>query len=331
MSGPVVDWSGHDGTRTSERYRAMALRQVRGISPSYERLCVGVAEDPELIARLDALPAPKRQPNLLFAAVRFLGGPTDSYAGFRGFVRSHWDAVAATMFARRTQTNEPRRCTALLPVLATLPQPLALLEVGASAGLCLYPDRYAYRYGDDSQLGTSRVVLDCRVSGPVPRPRAMPTVVWRAGLDLNPLDLRDEDDVRWLEALVWPEQTERFALLRAAIDIARADPVAVTSGDLTRDLASVAAAAPSQSTLVVFHSAVLAYLDTAQREQFRASVTELAGHRPTVWVSNEGAGVVVDIASTHDSAPFVLARDGVPLAFTSPHGDWLEWLPDSPQ
>ena len=159
----------------------------------------------------------------------------------------------------------------------------------------------------------------------------MPTVVWRSGLDLNPLDVRDEDDVRWLEALVWPEQTERFALLRAAIDIARADPVAVTSGDLTSDLASVAAAAPSQATLVVFHSAVLAYLDTAQREQFRASVTELARRRPTVWVSNEGAGVVVDIASTHDSAPFVLARDGVPLAFTSPHGDWLEWLPDSPR
>jgi hypothetical protein len=309
----------------------MALRQVRGISPSYERLCLGVAEDPELIARLDVLPAPKRQPNLLFGAVRFLGGPTDSYAGFRGFVLSHWDAVAATMLARRTQTNEPRRCTALLPVLATLPQPLALLEVGASAGLCLYPDRYAYRYGDDPQLGSSRAVLDCRVSGPVPRPRAMPTVVSRAGLDLNPLDVRDEDDVRWLEALVWPEQTERFALLRAAVDIARAEPLAVTSGDLTTDLASVAATAPSQATLVVFHSAVLAYLDSAQREQFRASVTELARRRPTVWVSNEGAGVVVDVASTHDSAPFVLARDGVPLAFTSPHGDWLEWLPDSPQ
>jgi hypothetical protein len=308
----------------------MGRDQVRGISPSYERLCLGVAGDAALIAQLDTLPAPKRQPNLLFGAVRFLGGPIDSYPAFREFVLARWDEVSATMLARRTQTNEPRRCTALLPVLAGLPQPLALLEVGASAGLCLYPDRYAYRYGD-AQLGSSPVVLECRVSGPVPVPKAIPAVVWRGGLDLNPLDVRAEDDVRWLEALVWPEQTERFALLRAAVELARADPVAVTAGDLTTDLASVAAAAPAQATLVVFHSAVLAYLDRAQREQFRAAVSELAARRPTVWVSNEGAGVVVDLAPTRVGAPFVLARDGAPLAFTGPHGDWVEWLPDVPR
>ncbi len=39
--------------------------------------------------------------------------------------------------SKRTQTNEPGRCAVLLPLLAALPQPLALLEVGASAGLCL--------------------------------------------------------------------------------------------------------------------------------------------------------------------------------------------------
>ena len=52
----------------------------------------------------------------------------------------------------------------LLPVLAALPQPLALLEVGASAGLCLYPDRYAYRYGDHL-LGPGEPVLDCAATG----------------------------------------------------------------------------------------------------------------------------------------------------------------------
>ena len=36
----------------------------------------------------------------------------------------------------------------LLPVLAQLPQPLALLEVGASAGLCLMLDSYGYDYGN---------------------------------------------------------------------------------------------------------------------------------------------------------------------------------------
>jgi hypothetical protein len=107
-----------------------------------------------------------------------------------------WDAVRATVLARATQTNEVGRCATLLPVLAGLPGPLALIEVGASAGLCLYPDRCSYRYsgsrGDvalDPAAGPSPVVLECRLDGDVPLPDALPDVVWRGGVDLYPLDV----------------------------------------------------------------------------------------------------------------------------------------------
>jgi hypothetical protein len=56
---------------------------------------------------------------------------------------------------RRTQTNEPARCATLLPLLALLPQPLALLEIGASAGLCLLPDLYSYKYTDSTFIAPS--------------------------------------------------------------------------------------------------------------------------------------------------------------------------------
>lgn len=69
---------------------------------------------------------------------------------FLRLVKRHADEIAATMAVRTTQTNEPARCATLLPVLAHLPQALALLEVGASAGLCLLPDYYAYDYGGHS-------------------------------------------------------------------------------------------------------------------------------------------------------------------------------------
>jgi hypothetical protein len=304
----------------------MAERQLHGVSPSYERLCRGAADDAELIAHLDSLPAPKRQPNLLLASVRFLGGPVDSYPAFRAFVLSRWDEVAATLRARRTQTNEPRRCATLLPALAALPQPLALLEVGASAGLCLYPDRYAYRYDDAPQLGSSPVVFDCRVTGPAPIPAVLPSIVWRAGLDLSPLDVGNDEDVRWLTSLVWPEQRDRFDTLRRAVELAREQPAAIHRGDLTTDLATLALAAPAQATLVVFHSAVLAYLDDEQRSAFRREVAAIAARRPTVWLSNEGPGVVVDRPAPAGFVPFVLARDGYPLAETSPHGEWLNWF-----
>jgi hypothetical protein len=323
----VVDWSGHDGMETSRRYRLMADLQLPGVSPTYEVLCAGVADDLELIALLDTLPAPKRQPNLLLGAVRFLGGPVDSYDGFRAFVFDQWARVSHTMRTRRTQTNEARRCATLLPALAQLDGPLALLEVGASAGLCLQPDRYSYRYGDGPVLGTGAPLLECAVTGPVPIPTALPDVGWRAGLDLNPLDVRDDEDMRWLEALVWPEQTDRFGILRSAVATARRDPAPVHRGDLTTDLQRVAEGAPAEATLVVYHSAVLSYLDDPGRAAFRAAVDALATRRATVWLSNEGPGVVVHGAPRRDGpVPFVLARGDSPLALASPHGESLEWL-----
>jgi hypothetical protein len=92
---------------------------------------------------LAELPHAKQQPNLLFAAMKFLCGVPDSSDQFRSWFLERRDEVAAVMLARRTQTNEPARCATLLPLLAALPQPLALIEVGAAAGLCLLVDRYA--------------------------------------------------------------------------------------------------------------------------------------------------------------------------------------------
>jgi hypothetical protein len=321
----MVDWSGHTGVSTARRYLSMANRQLPGISPSYERLCRGVAEDVELIARLDTVPAPKRQPNLLLAAVRHLAGPIDDYPAFRSFVLNRWPDVERLLLTRRTQTNEPRRCAVLLPVLAALPQPLALLEVGASAGLCLYPDRYAYRYGDGPVLGEPTLVLDCAIEGAVPVPSALPTVAWRAGLDLNPLDVADDEDVRWLESLIWPEQRDRFTVLQRAVEIARRDPAPLRGGDLTADLVGLAFEAPADATLVVFHSAVLSYLDDAERGAFRDQLTAIRRRRELVWVSNEGPGVVADLPVPDGPVPFVLARDATPLGYADPHGGRLTW------
>src|SRR5260370_30875780 len=113
------------------------------------------------------------------------------------------------MLARTTQTNEPGGCSALLPVLAQLPAPLALLEVGASAGLCLIPDRYGYDYGTQrieptASAGVAAPVFPCATRGGVPLPTRVPEIAWRTGLDLNPIDLHAAAEGAWLEALVWP-------------------------------------------------------------------------------------------------------------------------------
>jgi hypothetical protein len=308
---------------TAATYAEFAERETRGVSPAYERLSIAVSRDDEVLALLGTLPPAKRQPNLLFGVVRFLGGPVEEPAAFHDYAVANWPAIQAEMRTRATQTNEAGRCAFLLPVLAALPQPLALLEVGASAGLCLYPDRYTYRYGDH-QIGTGEPVLSCVATGMAP-PAGRPEVVWRAGLDLNPLDVTDPADLAWLEALIWPEHAHRRARLRAAAALAAAEPPLLVRGDLVDDLPALAAQAPAGATLVVFHTSVLYQVPAPRREAFVDVVRGLPGH----WIASEAPRVL-----PYDTLPpppdetlhNVLALDGTPLAWTRPHGQEIIWF-----
>lgn len=320
--------AGHDLTvGISENYRRFG-REARGRSPAYGAMAEAVAGDEQILTFLGTLPVPKRQPNLLFAAARHLLGTPAEIHTLRRLVREQADELATVMRARRTQTNEPARCATLLPALAELPEPLALLEVGASAGLTLLPDYYSYDYNGHALTGADREAptLSCQPHGPVPLSDRVPTIAWRAGLDLNPLDPADAEDAQWLECLLWPDQSNREARLRAALNTARRHPVPIHRGDLVADLARVAAAAPSDATLVVYHSAVLAYVDANIRRAFAAAIHDLGA----VWLSNEAPGVVPAAADPpaglrEDS--FVLIRNGSDLlASTDSHGTWIRWI-----
>jgi hypothetical protein len=245
-------------------------------------------------------------------------------------LRARRAEVEAVVLSRRTQTNEPARCALLLPALAALPQPLALLEVGASAGLCLLPDRYAYDYAG-RRVGNGGPVLRCRPEGGVPVPDALPEVVWRRGLDLSPVDVRDADAVRWLELLVWPGEEYRLDDLHGALAVAREDPPPVVPGDLVTDLPALAAEAPADATLVIFHTAVLAYVPSAGRAAFADAV----GALDAVWLANEGPRVLglegdgpALAAGPPPEAPYdmALARDGEVIAWTDGHGAAVHWL-----
>jgi hypothetical protein len=317
---------GHDlSVRTAENYRTFAA-EARGRSPRYEELALAVARDVRVLDFLAALPTAKRQPNLLFAAARYVLGEPPDLAALHALLGDRAGELAGVMQARRTQTNEPARCATLLPALAQLPPPLALVEVGASAGLTLLADKYSYDYDGHEVAGTDphAPVLACQPRGAVPLPARVPEVVWRAGLDLNPLDVTSDDDVRWLQCLVWPGETGRQERLRAAIETARRDPPPLYRGDLLTDLPELISRAPRAATVVVYHSAVLGYVRRADRARFAGTVRELGA----AWLSNEGAGVLPATGTpVRDVHGFILVKDGTePIAVTDSHGTWLEWL-----
>lgn len=308
-------------------YRRFAVVEARGRSPLYETLANAIAEDSKILAFLATLPEPKRHPPLLLGAVRAIAGLATTPDDFRARLLAHAPAIHALMLVRRTQTNEPARCACLLPVLASLPQPLALIEVGASAGLNLFPDLYGYDYGAGRIIPPptpGAPIFPCALTGPVPIPQRAPTIAWRAGLDLDPVDLADPDRAAWLQTLVWPGNQPRAERLAAAIALVRPRQPRIIQADLRTGLPALAAEAPKDATLVVMHTAVLGYIQsTGERAAFATQVAGLGAR----WLANE-APAFLPTANRPPSVVgrFLMALDGQPLAWTDPHGASLAWI-----
>lgn len=326
-----------DPRSIKQTYRRFAERECRGYSDLYDRLAVAVSEDDDVVRFLADIPV--IQPNLFLASIQFLTGPDKmprTGAELGAFVKRRSDDIRNVMRTHRTQTNEVGRCAVLLPALP--PGPLAIVEVGASAGLNLLLDQFHYELGSTS-LGppSSPVQLRCAVAGRAPLPAVIPTITWRHGLDLHPIDVHDDDAVRWLLACVWADHPERRRRLQGAIALARSAPPSVSTGDLVDDLPALLAKAPDDAQIVVFHSAVLSYVTPERREAFAATLAGASMRRDVVWISNEARGVVSEfamLAPPMSEMRFLLGRTHFTngrrrdelLAIAHPHGADLAWL-----
>ena len=311
----------------ARRYAVFAEIEAKGRSPLYVIFAGAIAADADVLQVLATLPPTKQQPNLVLSAVRFLYGTPSDWPQLRALLLENWPEIEAMIMARATQTNEPARCATLLPVLAQLPQPFALIEVGASSGLCLLPDRYAYAFnGVRLPSSSDGPLFSCAVNAATPIPSAMPDLAWRAGLDLNPIDVRDAAATAWLEALVWPGEGDRLEQLRRALTIAAAAPPRLVQGDLRRDLPGLAAEVPKELPIVVIHTAVLAYVTSLDdRLAFAATVRELGA----TWVCNEAADLFPAIAARapdRREGANLLSVNGRPVGWAEMHGASLEWF-----
>jgi len=321
-------------------------------SPLYAELGLGAARDPELL-RLAAETRPNQPaPNMLFGAVQYLllGGEQHElrehypilgaeaeprgrmFPKFRDFCLAHRDTIVPLLKTRRTQTCVLQRCVCLLPafarVVAEAPGPLAMLEIGPSAGFNLLWDRYRYDYGGGLRWGDPRseVLLDTQRRGDIPLPDLPDPmeVAWRTGVDLHPVDVGDDDQVRWLRALIFPEHIERHAQLSAAIRIARARPPRVVEGNAAERLPALLDEAPRDSTLVVFATHALYQFPRESLVQSLKSLQRHGEQRPLFFVSMEFTAV-------QHSELFLTRyaggeRSTIKLADCNSHGHWLEWL-----
>jgi hypothetical protein len=222
-------------------------------------------------------------------AARFpsVGGDGDAAAAWPAMLSvldSHANAVRDAL-TRPPQTNEVGRSAALVGGFLVVARdhglPLRVLEVGSSAGLNLRFDRYWYESDGTGYGDAASPVRFAGLWGDGRPPFGAPiTIAERRGCDRDPIDARTEDGRLTLLSYVWPGQTERFTMLRAALDVARDVPVAIDRADIPNWLARrLDEPAPGRAT-VVFHSIVWQYLTDDERATAEAALAT-AGERAT--------------------------------------------------
>jgi hypothetical protein len=352
---PVTDQQLEDLAQVWEWF---GTASCRGYSPLYERIAASVARDPEILELVRRTPPACHLPLSLLAAVHalLLAGVEhplgDVYAGrsdedpaplFADVCRRRPDEIIELMAKRPVQTNECGRSALIAPALTWLSEqglgPLALVDVGASAGLNLLCDRYRLDYGSHGRTGPldSPVVVECEVvGGDPPIAPSLPEVVARTGIDRSTVDLSDPADVRWLLACVWPD-TGRLDRTRAAVELAQRDPPTVREGDANELLSGVLDELPSDAVRVVCTTWSFSYFSLEQRGAFEDLLSEASQRGPVAWLCGDGTGVSASLAeragTSVESSDQLLGvdlfdrgdRESVLLARVHPHGSWLEW------
>ena len=238
----------------------------------------------------------------------------------------------SALLKRAPQTNEVGRSAILYAGLswfaARMPQPIRLFEVGASGGLNLNLDRYAYRFaGETFGAAQSPLALEPNWEGPLP-PRSVPSILTRKGCDLAPVDIATPDGRERLIAYVWPDQAVRLARLQAALAIAQHHPVSVVQSDaapwVERSLSPAPAWGEAQ---LLMHSIAFQYFPAETQARIVAHL-EHAGESttrdsPLAWLRFESDPAL----EKQFSLRLRLWPDGGDhlLALGDPHGRWIRW------
>jgi hypothetical protein len=344
-------------------YRRFGEVDAAGTSPLYERVAVALSESDEALRAIGAAPARRRHPTVILAALHDLALAGRAPALAAAYVAADGDAAAAAAIdtllrmtdsvvaiavRRRTRTDATGRYAVLYPAIAEAARRMGadavgLIDVVCSAGLNLHVDRVGIAYSNGQSLGdpSSPVQVSASIVGDRPVPtRAVPEVVARVGVDLDPIDVTDADDARWLRACLWPDQPERVAGLEAELALAATAPPLLLHGDAVEVLPDAVARVPAHALPVVTTTWALSRFPPESRPRFLHRLGEAAADRAVAWVSAEGVGVAPTVptlgdrrASGHSIIGLAVFDRSAPRAEAIgrcwSRGRLLAWLADS--
>lgn len=230
------------------------------------------------------------------------------------------------------QTNDPQRAAVLLGgfqvIAARTHRPLAICEIGASAGLNQVWDAYSYIFETWRWCLREPAPLTLRAEWQGGTPPLAPLEVHsRAACDIAPIDLGDEAQCRRLLSYIWADQDARLRRVAAAIAYARAQKVAVERRDAGAFIERQLAARPDNAAFVLYHSIVWQYIPQAEQRAITRAMKQAGRNAseaaPLAWLAFEPG-------DARDGADLTLTLwpggKSTRLAEGDYHGRWVRWL-----
>lgn len=251
-----------------------------------------------------------------------------------------WDAIKAAeghhadflldRLRSAPQTNEVRRAGALLPGFLLLGEmfgkPLALSEVGASAGLNLQWDRYRFDLGGRPHGPLDSPVLIAPEWRGEAAPDAEVTAGERAACDLYPVDAGSPDHRLRMLSYIWADQSDRLERTAHALDIAAREGLQVEKADAVEWLAERLSVPRPGRLHVVYHTIAWQYLPEALRAKGDALVAE-AGARATAEAPLARLSLEADGGADGASLTLQVWPSGErqEIGRGDFHGRWVDW------
>ena len=336
----------------SEAFRNFANIECKGSSRLYEFLSLRIAADKEILALAAYAKEGQPVPNLLFGAVHFLllKGKThslkafypsivdkprndieESYVEFRDFCERYKDEIIPLLQSKLVQTNEVRRCAYLYPTFRYISdivkKPLALIEIGTSAGLQLLWDKYSYSYDSyakneiyGDRNAEVHITSEIKGENSPPLQGDLPRVASRIGIDLHPIDLSNDEEYLWLNALIWTEHTQRRDLFEKAADCVNSNSVLLIKGDGVALLPEIAKRISNDHCIGVFHTHVANQMPLEVKIKLLEQVKLIGKNRDIFHIYNniQDRDLHLDYYINGQETVHTIGK-------TDGHGSWFTW------
>ena len=341
--------------KVQERFKLFAEQECKSSSEFYYDLSLKISKDDELSRMSSYASYGQPIPNIFFGAVHYLvlknkncqlasyypsitkslKNPALPFDVFKDFCLNNESQIIELISTRIVQTNVVNRCSYLTPILSELinkgQKNACIMDIGASAGLNLNFDLYEYWTNGQKIFGDSSVKIEFETKDSAIIP-ILPInySVRKIGIDQHLINPQNEDEKRWLNALIWSDHLERFNSMEKALELRQNGGIEMFQASTVPQFEEIINGQRNDETLIVYATHTLYQFSQESRQDFFTMLDRIGKKRDFHFLSVESTRYLQE---KYDSSQTVIEltsyasgmKNEEIIAETNGHGNWVRW------